>query len=263
MRPTLALVALILTTTLPCGAQPAPQPEPWHQGPVRVLLTPAELSALEGLSSAAERAAFEDAFWARRDPDPGTVVNEFRIDFEARVRAADRQFGDDDVRGAVSDRGQVLLLLGAPQKGYRQPIASFFDQLYHDTPSGGSHPALGGVGYKLAARDPARGHGVVVADLTRDVAANATFMESSSSDTLRHGVRFDLKLGVAEVWLFARDELPACELPEGLPEMVRMVFFDRFGSGRYELQTDILGSGGSQDLLAAVAAGRVVNRSPE
>ncbi len=203
--------------------------------PMYVVLTPRELAAVAGLDGARDRARLLALCWARRDPDPTTPVNEFLVDLEARIAAADRQFSEVNRRGASTDRGRVLLLLGRPDGRRRSALADELERLYRDQPSAGSAPSLKGIAPTTART----GKGVVVADLTRDVATDAKFMEGNSpvGDTLRHGVRFSLVAGRAEVWTFAPD------LPDGAgSEPVTFTFFDHFGSGRWQLQTDLPGA---------------------
>jgi GWxTD domain-containing protein len=54
-------------------------------------------------------------FWKRRDPTPESESNELRDRFESRVAFADSAFSTESVRGAVSDRGRVFILLGKPR----------------------------------------------------------------------------------------------------------------------------------------------------
>lgn len=61
-----------------------------------------------------KRGAWIDAFWKRRDPTPADDRNEFREQFLARVAFADYYFSSADVRGSLTDRGRVFLLLGKP-----------------------------------------------------------------------------------------------------------------------------------------------------
>jgi len=59
-------------------------------------------------------AAFLQAFWRRRDPDPDTPDNPTSAAFGRRVKAADRLYSEEGVRGALTDRGRALILLGSP-----------------------------------------------------------------------------------------------------------------------------------------------------
>ncbi len=57
-----------------------------------------------------QKAAFVAEFWEKRDPTPGTEVNEFRDLYMRRVAAANRKFGNEDLPGYRTDRGQFILI---------------------------------------------------------------------------------------------------------------------------------------------------------
>jgi len=78
------------------------------------LATPEEKNQWDKILDPAEREVFVVEFWKRRDPTPGDDRNEFREAFEARAAFADYYFGAYDVRGSLSDRGRVFVLLGKP-----------------------------------------------------------------------------------------------------------------------------------------------------
>src|SRR5262249_37333701 len=54
-------------------------------------------------------------FWARRDPDPRTQVNEYKQLFDARVEQADKAFAIGKKRGALTERGKLFILVGPPK----------------------------------------------------------------------------------------------------------------------------------------------------
>ena len=74
------------------------------------------------ISTNRERSAWRDAvtddqkeglvaeFWEKRDPTPGTEVNEFRDLYMKRVAAANRKFSEEDLPGYRTDRGQFILI---------------------------------------------------------------------------------------------------------------------------------------------------------
>jgi GWxTD domain-containing protein len=91
----------------------------WRRGPEKFLLTNEEEKAWKSVSSDEQAAAFIDLFWARRDPTDGTPRNEFREEFLSRVRYSDSAFEEKRMRGAITQRGQVYILLGPPESGAR------------------------------------------------------------------------------------------------------------------------------------------------
>jgi len=74
------------------------------------------------ISTDRERSAWRDAvtddqkeglvaeFWEKRDPTPGTEVNEFRDLYMKRVATANRKFSEEDLPGYQTDRGQFILI---------------------------------------------------------------------------------------------------------------------------------------------------------
>ena len=106
-------LAVWLTATV-AGAQLSQTFTEWPSGPAGFLLTDSERKAYAQVKTDAEAQAFIDLFWARRDPDLNTVQNEFKLDFENRVAAADRQFSTDKIKGSTTDRAKVLILMGVP-----------------------------------------------------------------------------------------------------------------------------------------------------
>lgn len=91
----------------------------WREGPVQWIMTSDDQRAWKAVKTDEEASAFIDLFWARRDPTPGSVINDFRNEFDARVKWADENFIDRrtvgrKLIGSMSDRGRVYILLGNP-----------------------------------------------------------------------------------------------------------------------------------------------------
>ena len=70
-----------------------------------------------------EREERWEAFWAARDPDPRTEENEYRRDFFRRFRKANQHFATATTPGWKTDRGQILLRLGEPDRIERTAFA--------------------------------------------------------------------------------------------------------------------------------------------
>jgi GWxTD domain-containing protein len=71
----------------------------------------------------AARKKFIDAFWAARDPEPSTKLNELRIELLRRIAFADVAFDEAaDSRGSLTDRGRVFVLLGPPTRVSIRPV---------------------------------------------------------------------------------------------------------------------------------------------
>ncbi len=110
---TAPLVAALLIA-LPAGAELSESYAGWADGPAGFLLTKQERKDWEAARTDEQARTFIELFWERRNPSPGQPFNRFKADFEARVRYADATFTSDNLRGALSDRGRVLLLMGTP-----------------------------------------------------------------------------------------------------------------------------------------------------
>ena len=87
----------------------------WLLGPVARMASPDEIAAFRALEDDYAAIAFVEAFWERRDPDPGTPRNEARLAFERRIREADRRYGEAGVLGRRTPRGTIHVLYGAPE----------------------------------------------------------------------------------------------------------------------------------------------------
>ena len=68
-----------------------------------------------------ERDAFVEQFWARRDPTPGTPVNEFKVEHYRRIAYANQQFTTSGVPGWKTDRGRILIMWGRPDEKESHP----------------------------------------------------------------------------------------------------------------------------------------------
>ncbi|MEM7052851.1 MAG: GWxTD domain-containing protein [Acidobacteriota bacterium] len=120
------LVCLTLAA-LPATAEISQRYVDWAEGPARHLFTKADRQAWEGLASDQQAEDFIRLFWAQRDPTPDSAENEFQREFERRSAYADERFthleDEVEVRGSVTDRGRVFLMLGPPRR-LQQPGAS-------------------------------------------------------------------------------------------------------------------------------------------
>jgi GWxTD domain-containing protein len=97
-------------------AQLSPEYRDWAKGPVQFIMTPPELAQWNQIKTDGDAKAFTDLFWARRDPSPRTPANEYRDAFELAVKYGDEHFAEGRRKGSLTDRGHVLVLLGAPSR---------------------------------------------------------------------------------------------------------------------------------------------------
>lgn len=97
-------------------AQLSKENSDFGNGPVSWIMTNEEKAQWKGIKTDADAKAFIDLFWARRDPTPGTPRNEFKETFDQRVQYADDHFAAGRTRGAMTDPGRVLIVLGPPTR---------------------------------------------------------------------------------------------------------------------------------------------------
>jgi GWxTD domain-containing protein len=120
MRVKLLVVTAVLMIAGAAQAGLSKPAQEWRRGPEKFLMTDEEERAWKSVTTDEAAAAFIDLFWARRDATAGTPRNEFREEFLSRVRYTDASFAEKRRRGALSDRGQVYILLGPPESGTRE-----------------------------------------------------------------------------------------------------------------------------------------------
>lgn len=79
-----------------------------------LVATETERRRFKQIEDADERRRFLVEFWRNRDPEPATVVNEFRDSFFQRVRTANERYAAGKTQGALTDRGRVMIKYGPP-----------------------------------------------------------------------------------------------------------------------------------------------------
>ncbi len=116
----LLMAAVFLAASVTSGfAALSPAKADWGKGPVQYIMTNEEKAAWKALQTDADADAFIELFWARRDPTPTTPRNEFREEFEARVKEADNQFSYGRKNGSMTDPGRMLIVFGNPTTAKR------------------------------------------------------------------------------------------------------------------------------------------------
>jgi GWxTD domain-containing protein len=100
----------------------------WADGPVKWILTDEEKAEWSGLSEPNARVQFVERFWAARQTLPGADDRTYREEFERRVAFADVYLAHDpELRGSLTDRGMVFVLLGPPTQARRRALRSAED----------------------------------------------------------------------------------------------------------------------------------------
>jgi Ca-activated chloride channel family protein len=119
---------LLALPALAAHAQEPPPPDsnlsPRHRQfleEVAPLINEKEKAAFLALRQEYQRDAFIQRFWQQRDPFPKTAVNEFRVNWEDRVRVARERF-----ENITEDRALMLLFNGEPAEVVRSPCPDVF-----------------------------------------------------------------------------------------------------------------------------------------
>ena len=99
---------------------------------VRYIISREEEKTFLGLPPA-ERGTFIEAFWKRRDPDPGTENNEFKDEYLGRIAAANKLFRGGGKEGFIQDRGRILVLLGPPNERDTEPVGRYSGARAYET----------------------------------------------------------------------------------------------------------------------------------
>lgn len=87
----------------------------WLHEDVVYIITSQEREVFESLQTDAEKELFIEQFWARRDPDPTTPINEAREEHYRRIQYANDYFGSGGP-GWRTDRGRIYITFGPPDR---------------------------------------------------------------------------------------------------------------------------------------------------
>ncbi len=83
---------------------------------IKYIATQKEIEQYNSLDSLAAKRLFLYNFWKLRDPEPSTLINEFKEDYMKRVEFANKNFGLYAKEGYLTDRGRVYLIYGEPDQ---------------------------------------------------------------------------------------------------------------------------------------------------
>jgi len=83
---------------------------------LRYIAKDRELRSIREAPTLQERYRLFQEFWARRDPSPGSRRNERMEEYYYRVAYADRQYGRQQGEGWQTDRGEVFVRFGEPDR---------------------------------------------------------------------------------------------------------------------------------------------------
>ncbi len=87
----------------------------WLQEEVPYIITNEERAAFKKLATDEEREQFIEQFWERRNPNPGSLENEFKEEYYRRIAYVNERFSSG-IPGWKSDRGRIYIMYGPPDE---------------------------------------------------------------------------------------------------------------------------------------------------
>ncbi len=105
----------------------------WLEQEVLAFITAGEIEIFKDLRSE-DRKLFKELFWARRDPDPRTPDNEFREEYDRRIKRADGEIRTPGQKGSLTDMGVVFMLLGRPSRNSNE-LREYDSDPFNDDPN--------------------------------------------------------------------------------------------------------------------------------
>jgi GWxTD domain-containing protein len=187
-----------------------PKPRPlaeWIDGPEMTIFgTSDDRRQFRGLASDDERRSYIETWWSRH-PN--------RAEIEHRIAFADHIWPTEKMRGSLTDRGRVFVLLGPPRVIKQKPLSAA---------EGGATP---GPQRSQAATQNVVAHGDGLG------ARQAEYLDRNEAAAAREMTPLTAK-GTVERWVFSRDQIPM-SVPES--EVV-FKFITQEGYGDHVLQRD-------------------------
>jgi GWxTD domain-containing protein len=121
------------------SAQNLPQRyQQWLSEEVPYIITDTERANFKKLSTDHERDQFINAFWERRNPNPGSAENEFKEMYYRRIAYANQHYHfPGGIQGWRTDRGRIYIIYGPPDEIEAHPgggdnsVKPFEGWLYH------------------------------------------------------------------------------------------------------------------------------------
>lgn len=124
-----AILLLAMVVTAACATSSVEKNLPPDQteflSQVRYLISREEKNTFLHLPDS-ERPRFIEEFWKRRDPDPETEENEFKVEYFKRMEKANELFLGEGKPGWLTERGRIYILFGPPSERIPSPASSRF-----------------------------------------------------------------------------------------------------------------------------------------
>jgi GWxTD domain-containing protein len=99
----------------------------WLDQEVPYIITSEERSAFKKLTTDDERETFIEAFWERRNPNPGSPENEFKEEYYRRIAYANEHFASG-IPGWRTDRGRIYIMYGPADEVDSHPSGGSYER---------------------------------------------------------------------------------------------------------------------------------------
>ena len=99
----------------------------WMDEDVYWIISEEERDVFAKLTTEEEREAFIAQFWDRRDPDPASADNEFKIEHYRRILYANERF-TAGISGWKTDRGMIYIRYGQPDRVVSKPTGGPYER---------------------------------------------------------------------------------------------------------------------------------------
>src|SRR5579862_760873 len=99
----------------------------WIQEEVPYIITDEERKSFKNLSTDDEREQFIEAFWERRNPNPGAPENEFKEEYYRRIAYANEHYASG-IPGWKTDRGRIYIMYGPADETDSHPSGGTYQR---------------------------------------------------------------------------------------------------------------------------------------
>ncbi len=134
---TVIATLLLMTAVLGASQQKQRQEEAedyykkWLEQDIKYIISDEEVAVFKELSTNEEKDQFIEQFWFRRDPDPRTSDNEFKIEHYRRIAYANEKYGSG-IPGWKTDRGRTYIAFGPPDIIEDHPSGGWYYRPHHE-----------------------------------------------------------------------------------------------------------------------------------
>ncbi len=132
-----------------------------------------------------EKEKFREEFWRRRDPDPDTEENEFKMEYFNRIERANKLFKAEGRPGWLTDRGRIYVLLGPPTDRITYPMGGDPYSLSREIWYYGNFPVV------FVDTTNTGSYSLVTYDLTPVRSLNLMYMHEINLAQAKAGITFD------------------------------------------------------------------------